>query len=43
MLSRLAQSIALIVAFPALWCFGILTYTAVMLAQTATAVGKLWR
>jgi hypothetical protein len=43
MLSRLAQSIVLIVAFPALWCVGILTYTAVMLAQTATAVGKLWR
>jgi hypothetical protein len=41
--SRLVQSLILIAATPFLWAFGILTYTAVMLAQTATAVGKVWR
>lgn len=40
--SRLAQSIALIVAAPFLWCFGIVTYTAVMVGQTVTAIGKVW-
>ena len=42
LLSRLAQSIILIAATPFLWAFGIVTYTAVMLAQTASAVVKVW-
>jgi hypothetical protein len=42
-ISRIAQSIALMLAFPFLWAFGLLTFSLVAIGQTWAAVVKVWR
>ena len=43
MTSRLFQTAALVLAFPVLWVFGLLTFSLVAVGQTAQSVRKIWR
>lgn len=43
MTSKLLQTAALLIAAPVLWAFGFITYSLVMIGQTAQSVRKIWR
>jgi hypothetical protein len=42
-MTRLAQTLALLVAAPFLWAAGVITYSLVMIGSTAQVVRKIWR
>lgn len=43
MTSRLFQTAALVLAFPVLWVFGLLTFSLVSVGQIARSIRKIWK